>query len=384
MSFDLAIPYQAPAYTMQGFNALASGVQDFFQKQKQQQDELQQMQAEKAKNDTIIQHAAGLTRPDGTPYISTQELLDYQNAPLKKQISIGQGIGANIAFDTARLQQQPRISVLQPPPGSNMPPQTIQSLPPGTSNITPFQPQQVTVPPPASNPTGPAIGGVMTSKGQFQVLNSKPVPANANKTIMQPNGQFVAYGPTGEPHPLASTNTEFKALSDARAKAEQGVLDNSAQYGLDLNDISQIVQDPTGIKYQAATNQITPMDKSGNPKGNPIKIQRSWTDPKTGVSKLVDVNTGEALSSQDAGAIIQTYGPGAVRATGKVGEKDFNLPFPTLLAATNRYQSLPPKPMLRGAGSSEPMVSVLSPSGVPGFIPQSKLKAALANGYKEQ
>jgi hypothetical protein len=385
ITYNPQVQDQSGQFIYQGLAGLGQGIgaaiQEYSQKQQQAQHQADLLAYNNKTNDVVMQHALTLKDPNGNPYVAPDVYAQYQAANAKDKGAIADGISKNMVTDMAMQRATPALQVLQPPPGSNVPPQTVRTGP-GSVVQPPFQPTQVMVPPPANNPSGAPIGGVMTSQGQFQVVNSTPVPANANKQILGPNGQWIAYGPNGEPHPLAMNQGDFKALSDQRSQAEQAVLAHAAPNGLNLNDVGQIVQNPSSVSYVVATD-TAPATKT-TPKQ---PIMRQNTDPATNQQwgkQQVQVKPGEPLDTATAGAIMQTYGPGSVRATGNVNGKDFNMPFTDLMNATNRYQSMPPKPMMRSAGQSEPMVSVISPSGVPGFIPQSKVQAALASGYKQQ
>lgn len=155
INYNPQVQPRADYWTAQGFGALAQGLQTGIEEARKRQMEQEMLQAQDAKNQVILNHAATLQRPDGTPYLTPDDMLAYQKGSLKQRQGIAEGVAANIATDTAMQNQQlmsqvhqanalqsrgagaydyARANQITNPPTA--PPLTVATLPTGTGKST--------------------------------------------------------------------------------------------------------------------------------------------------------------------------------------------------------------------------------------------------------
>ena len=414
-SYNPGVTPNAAAYTYQGLNslgdALGQGIGSFLQNQRKHAEEVAANQAQDAKNQVLYNHLSQLPPSPitGRPYLTQDDMLAFQKGSLAQRQKIMEAAAANAATDTALQNQQfinqgrqantgfdvARTGLITNPPRM----QPVQGAPPGTAvtsggGITPTlsQPAAPLMQVPVwDSTTGQPTGRTAVTGGNLPhtVLNDAPFkpsiepitgPNNTQVNIFhKAPGQFEVYDPQG--NRLELTDEEKKAYTDTgkiplRTSAKSFVPESMVGQP---TDAVKGFDETIGKRYGLKSADLYKID---------------FTTPNS--IKFFD-KSGQQLSTDQAAQAKPNNVDAVIPVAGEMGMVNRTMPLGDWNTIVNAWNQLPragqmvqpqttaaPAAPTNAATSTDPLIQVTSPSGVPGYVPKSKLDDALKAGYKQQ
>ena len=411
-SYNPGISYRGDAYTYQGLDALGQGIGSFLQNQRKHAEEVAANQAQDAKNQVLYNHLSQLPPSPitGRPYLTQDDMLSFQKGSLAQRQKIMEAAAANAATDTALQSQQfinqgrqantgfdvARTGLITNPPRM----QQVQGAAPGTgvisgSGLTPTltQPVAPLTQVPVLDQNGVPTGRTAVTGGNLQhtVLNDAPFKPSI-QPITGPDGtpvnifhkapnQFEVYDPQG--NRLELTDDEKKAYAA------------TGKIPLRTSSKSFVPESALGASQADAVKQFdnTIGKQYGFKSADLYKVD--FTTP--GSIKFTD-EKGNQLSTEQVAQMGTDNVKAVVPVPGSMGMTNKTVPLTEWNTIVNKWQQLPKAgdvanpgatipgtvPPTNAATSTDPLIQVTSPSGVPGYVPKSKLDDALKAGYKQQ
>jgi hypothetical protein len=318
-----------------GFDALAGGLQDAMQRQREESAKNELLASQIQKTDIIVDHMAqqGL--------ISKDDYMKYSTLGGKARADAGSAYVTNAASDAvmkqaaAREKEQGLLNIQR---GLGIG-KTLLDLNAAKRAETAVPVVQTAI----DQTTGAAVPGV--------------------RILKLPNG----------------TSVQLKMENDGTPSAQASA--DAAKLGLGLVYIGNGNYTTRPLPQTGPVSNKVTIDPTGqfyfDNKNNPHQIRQPG---QGGFDPIAAALAAIGSKPPDDRNIWQQHAPGFL------GGQPAPTPYPVGNAPTPTMNAIP---AATGGVSiqpqtNEPLISVTSPDGTPGFVPQSKLKAALAAGYKEQ
>lgn len=334
MPYSPGQSYHTDQFISQGFGALASGLQEFAQQQRQAKQEADMQATENAKNDLIVQNLYKVGQ------VTPQQWAEYQSMAPTKRKGFAEGAAANAAFNifqqkNAAAQAPLAVRPLPVPGGTPINVMTGQGM---TPHILPPAPGPIaSVPVPGLPGTTAITGGGLT---QPHFVTD---PSTGEKLTLSAD-ELAAYKATGKV-PLRISKGSFQAVNDPTLVKDSEPVKAFDEhvgktYGIKSADIFNLnLAEPNAIQYQ---------DKNGKP-----------------------------LSTEDA--VKAGYSATAVvPVAGEFGTKTKRIPLPEWNNIVNQWQQLP-RAGVPGAGGVSVQGGNPSATHMLGPQDQAALDWALAN-----
>jgi hypothetical protein len=390
-SYNPQVTPNQDKYIYAGMDALGQGLGSFLQQQRKHAEEMIALKAQDAKNQVILQHAATTINPaTGQPYLSQDDVSKYYQGSLKDKTGIAEGLGANIAFDTA-IRNQQIVNQGHQAAAYNQSAEGYRNLVTGTNLAYPKPAGPVVQVPVIDSTTGQPTGRTAVTGGDLPhtQLNDAPFTPSI-QAITGPDGKLV--------------NIFHKAPNQFDVYDPQG-------NRLELTDEEKQAYAATGkIPLRTSAKSFVPESMVGQPtdavKGFDETIGKRYglksadlykidfTTP--GSIKFFD-KSGTQLSTDQAAQAKPDNVDAVIPVAGEMGMVNRTMPLGDWNTIVNAWNQLPRAGQMvqpqaaaqsvaptNAATSTDPLIQVTSPSGVPGYVPKSKLQDALTAGYKQQ